>query len=228
MYVDDGAIFATSATTKAATTSALEGFNEAVHWLHNNGLKVDPSKCQLIIFHKTRKCANLLGGDISEVRYFDSELGPNTIKTTKSLRYLGVYIDHRLRWTKHMDIMTNRAKSTIRGISILGNSIHGLDFLNWRKVYDALVIPSLTYGVLVWYTGMKQKGLIQKLQIAQNEGIRKIAGVFRTSPVDPLHNLTAIPPIAYLLKKLNALYTNRLRAMAPNAKVRSVLTNDRC
>jgi hypothetical protein len=163
IYVDDGAIFATSATTKAATTSTLEGFNVALKWLHTNSLDVDLSKCKLMIFHKTRKCANLLGGEITEVRYLDSALGPNTIKTTKSLKYLGIYINHRLCWTKHVEIMTNRGKSNIHGINILGNSIQGLDFLNWRKVFNTLVIPSMTYGVQVWYTGTKQKGLIQKI-----------------------------------------------------------------
>ena len=123
MYVNDGAIFVTSATTKAVTTSALEGFNAALKWLHANGLDIDPSKYKLMIFHKTRKHANLLGGEITKVRYLDSALGPNTIKTTKSLKYLGIYIDHHLRWTKHVEIMTSCGKSNIHGINILGNSI---------------------------------------------------------------------------------------------------------
>jgi hypothetical protein len=45
--------------------------------------------------------------------------------------------------------MTNCAHSTIRGINLLGNSVRGLDFLNWHKVYNALVIPTLTYGTQV-------------------------------------------------------------------------------
>jgi hypothetical protein len=202
--------------------------NVALKWLHANGLDVDPSKCELMIFHKTHKHANLLGGEITEAQYLDSTLGPNTIKTTKSLKYLGIYIDHCLCWTKHMEIMTNCGKSNICGINILDNSIRGLDFLNWRKVFNALVIPSMTYGVQVWYTGTKQRGLIQKIQVTQNEGIRKITGVFQTSPVEPLHNLTAIPPVSYLLKKINTSFTNRLRAMAPKAKVQAVLTDDWC
>jgi hypothetical protein len=66
------------------------------------------------------------------------------------------------------------------------------------------------------------------MQVAQNEGIRKITGVFRTTPVEPLHNLTGVPPIPYLMTKLMDSYTNRLRNMAPQAMVRRVLTEDRC
>ena len=56
--------------------------------------------------------------------------------------------------------------STIKGINLLGNSVRGLDLLNWRKVYNALIIPVLTYGAQVWFTGIRQKGLIRILQVA--------------------------------------------------------------
>jgi hypothetical protein len=150
------------------------------------------------------------------------------ISTVKSLRYLGVYLDHRLDWTHHVTIMANRARSTIRGVSLLGNSVRGLDFLNWRKVYNALIIPVLTYGAQVWYTGKGQKGLIQWLQVAQNEGLRKMTGVFKTTPIDPLHNLTRVPPISYVLPKLMHTYSNRLQGLPARAKVRTILSEDQC
>ena len=66
------------------------------------------------------------------------------------------------------------------------------------------------------------------MQVAQNEAIRKITGVFRTTPVKPLQNLTGVPPVRYLMTKLMDSYTNRLRNMAPQAMVQRVLTEDRC
>jgi hypothetical protein len=145
-----------------------------------------------------------------------------------SLCYLGVYLDHHLRWDRHVTIMTNRTRSTIRGVNLLGNSIRGLDFLNWWKVYNALVIPILTYGAQVWYTGVGQKGLVQCLQVTQNEGIHKITGTFHTSPLEPLYNMTGIPPISYVMTKLMHSYFIRLRAMPLHAKVQSVLTDNQC
>ena len=124
--------------------------------------------------------------------------------------------------------MTNRACSTICGVNLLGNSVRGLDFLNWQKVSNALVIPILTYGAQVWYTGISQKGLIQRLQTAQNEGIRKITGTFCTSPVEPLHNMTGIPPLSHVMNKLMHSYFIRLRAMPTHAKVQSIITDDQC
>ncbi len=124
--------------------------------------------------------------------------------------------------------MANRACSTIRRISIISNSVRGFNFLNWHKVYNVLVIPVLTYGASVWYTGVRQKGLVQCLQVAQNNSIRKITGVFCTTPIEPLHNMMGIPPISYMLPKLIHAYTLRLQGLPPRAKVKTVLEMDQC
>jgi len=62
------------------------------------------------------------------------------------LCYLGIYLDRNLSWINYVNIMANRIHSTIRGISIIGNTISSLNLLNWHKVYNALVISVLTYG----------------------------------------------------------------------------------
>jgi hypothetical protein len=228
MYMDDGAIYAISATTVAAASRARQYYMEVLKWLDDNGLQADPSKTELMMFRPTCANPNLTGANILGTRYTDPNLGPNHITTVSHLRYLGVYIDHRLDWTRHITIMANRARSNIQGVSILGNSIHGLGFLNWRKVYNSLIILGLTYGTQVWYTGVKQKGLVQKLQVAQNDRLRKIARVFKTTLVEPLHNLTGVPPISYVLNKLKHSYSLKLQGTAPNAKTRTILYHNQC
>jgi len=64
------------------------------------------------------------------------------------------------------------------------------------------------------------------MQVAQNKGIRKMMGVFKTSPIEPLHNLTHVPPITYLMGKLMHSYSLRLGHLSPYIKVRTVLTAD--
>jgi hypothetical protein len=124
--------------------------------------------------------------------------------------------------------MVNRAWSTIRGISILSNSIWGLDFMNWCHIFNALVIPTLTYRAQVWYTGVRQKCLLNHMQIAQNEGLRKMTGTFHTMPIEPLHNLTCVPPIPYLMNKLMHSYSHRLHNLPPTTKVHTILMSNQC
>jgi hypothetical protein len=131
-------------------------------------------------------------------------------------------------WDHHTTVMANRGRSTIRSINILGNSIRGIDMLGWRWVYNALVVPVMTYGTPIWYTGHNQKTRLKKFETVQNEGTCKMLRVFKTTPIEPLNNLTGIPPIPYLLDKLLNAYTHRLRAMPPNTLVHTVLETDRC
>jgi hypothetical protein len=228
MYVNDGAIYAVSATAQAAVTSALKGYEEVLRWLAKNGLSADLAKTELITFTKTRANTDLTGSQIWGGCYAHAHAKCLNITTASTVKYLGIYISQDLKWDKHVDTMINRAKSTIRGLSVLGNSIQGLDFMNWRKVYNAIVIPTLTYGVPVWYTGQRQKGLVNRMQVAQNEGLRKMTGVFRTTPIEPLHNLTRVPPISYVLDKLTHSYSLHLAGLPPQCKTRTVLTEDQC
>jgi hypothetical protein len=123
MYVDDGAIYAVSATTQAAVTSALMGYEEVLCWLAANRLSTDPGKTELITFMKPHANTDLIGGQIWGGCYADSQAKCLNIMTATSIKYLGVYITHDLTWDKHIDTMVNHARSSIRGLSVLRNSI---------------------------------------------------------------------------------------------------------
>ena len=90
--------------------------------------------------------------------------------------------------------MCNCTCASIKALQILGNSIRGLNFAQWRLAFNTIFLPVLTYGCQLWFTG-KQKGLVKKLQTMQNEAIRIISGTFRTTPRDLLHQLLNIFPI---------------------------------
>jgi hypothetical protein len=92
-------------------------------------------------------CANpnLLGGNVYGMQYLDPTTSMNHITTVTSLCYLSIYINHHLEWMQHVTIMAmiKHARLKILGINLLGNSIHSLNFLDWRKVYNTLIIPIL-------------------------------------------------------------------------------------
>jgi hypothetical protein len=96
MYVDDGAIYTTLATTMAAAKSAIRGYNEVLKWLRDNGLEADPAKTELMTFKRSKSNPNLLGGYIHGTQYKDLTHGKNQITMVNFVKYLGVYIDHDL------------------------------------------------------------------------------------------------------------------------------------
>ena len=220
LYVDDGSIFSTGPTYRTAIRAAAAGLEDILGWLMRNGLRADPDKTELMIF-KHRHSPNF-GTPISSIVIRDPFQGEYKVKASFTLRYLGVFFHHRLRWDAHVTTMECHAHSTIRALGILGNSIRGLDFANWRKVYHALILPILTYALPVWFANSGQKGLIHRLQVAQNDAARKISGCFRTTPTLPLHHLLAIPPIHFTLTKLRDSFNDRLARLPPTVQLRSI------
>ena len=102
--------------------------------------------------------------------------------------------------------MTTHARSTLKALQLLGNSIRGLSWAHWRIIDNAVMLPILTYATPVWFSG--QASLLRQLRTAQNAAVRHIAGTFSTTPIDPLHQLMGIMPIDLRLQLLTLLTKN--------------------
>lgn len=139
--------------------------------------------------------------------------------------YLGISIHQSFRWDERVKIMAARACSTIRPLHTLGNSARGPSILNWRKVYHAAVLPTLTYSAPIWSHHLP-KSAMQCLQVARNDAIRGMSGAFRTTPTDPLHAMLAAPPTKYTFVKLRHSFQRRLSALSPSALLHTLPTND--
>ena len=83
-----------------------------------------------------------------------------------SIHYLGVFFTPCLDWTTHVKTMSTRARSIIKGLGVLGNSIRGFRLINWRKIFISVILPVLTYGCQVWFRDVSQITLIKTLQTA--------------------------------------------------------------
>ena len=88
------------------------------------------------------------------------------IKPSLTLRYLGVFFTPRLDWTTHVKTMSTHARSIVKGLGVLGNSIRGFHLIAWRRIFISVIFPVLTYGSQVWFRDISQVTLINILQVA--------------------------------------------------------------
>jgi len=70
------------------------------------------------------------------------------------------------------------------------------------------------------------KSVIHILQVAQNVTVWHISSTFRTTPVEPLHNMLAIPPIKYTIAKYHAMFSMHLSKLPPTAILRTLPSHD--
>jgi hypothetical protein len=97
----------------------------------------------------------------------DLQNGLTTVKQSL-VHYLGIFLKHNLSWDYHVTIMANHARSMVHAIGILGNSVCGINAINWRKIFHALILPILTYSLPLYTSQKYVVGLTKTLQVAQN------------------------------------------------------------
>ena len=192
MYVDDGVIFARGRTWTEVDSLLQEEYRLCDAWLWRNNLSAEPDKTELIYFRLPRARRDpppdrLFLLDASRSTYY-------RVNPKVTVRYLGFFLHQRLDWAPHVDIMCNRARASLKALQVLGNTHRGLSMANWRLVFNAVCLPVLSYGCQLWATSRKYKSLCAKAQVVFNEGVRIIAGAFRTAPREPLHELTRVLP----------------------------------
>jgi len=223
-YVDDGAIIATGATHHSVIQKCADGFFTVADWLLCNGLCLDPDKTEFIAFQSHRANPECVGALRPSIDLQIPGGGTLQVRRSSLVHYLGIFIDDKFNWEPHIKIMAACAQSSFWGL-LLGNSVHGIDFHNWRLVFHAITLPVLLYGLPVW-SHHAPRSLLRILHVAQNVAVRKISGTFRTTPVEPLHNMLAIPPIKYTIAKYREAFTNHLSKLPPSALLCTLPSND--
>jgi hypothetical protein len=112
------------------------------------------------------------------------------VQLVENLRYLGFFINQRLKWEPHVQIMCNRAWASLKVLQVLGNSIQGLSMANWRLVLNTVCLPVLSYGNQLWYLTGAAKGLLKMVQQVQNDMVKQVMGAFHTALRDALLHFT--------------------------------------
>ena len=159
-------------------------------WCKEVGLSINPDKVNLIIFSRKKKITG----------YKDPLLFGKYIQPVKEVKYLGIYIDQKLNWEKHLDYISGKATSTLFTSKKIVGSKWGLKPNMMRWVYTAIVRPAMVYGSHIWYkkSVMKRNGrkvTHTKLQKVQRLALLLMTGASKSSPTDALEAITNITPL---------------------------------
>ena len=90
-----------------------------------------------------------------------------SIKDTNHIKYLGVYIDNKLTWNKHIDFVVNKATNVK---SLLQRNLKSCPTYMKNLCYLSLIRPILEYASTTWsaYTMLN----ITKLEKVQRQSAR--------------------------------------------------------
>ncbi|GFR04781.1 probable RNA-directed DNA polymerase from transposon X-element [Trichonephila clavata] len=128
-------------------------------------------------------------------------LFPNPIAWTTKVKYLGLTLDHNLRYKSHLqELKANYEKKYFTLINIIGKRSK-LSLQNKILIYKVYLRPALLYGCQLWAIMARDKLL--QIQRLQNMSIRGIAGIPRFITVSVIHEELKIEPVTSYISKLH-------------------------
>ena len=172
LFADDTTIYQSSTNIPDLYSNMNIELNNLTDWFGANKLSLNISKTNYMLF------SNVLANNSNNM---ELKLGNTIISKCNNVKFLGVYIDSKLKWDEHI----NRTKLKIsKSFFALNKTKHILPRKNLISLYYTLVYPHLMYGITLW--GAAYDIYINKLCVAQKKIIRIIAGAQYNAHTDPL------------------------------------------
>ena len=118
-------------------------------------------------------------------------LSDTIIPWVENVKLLGVSIEENLKWDKQMSNVIHKSNNLAKQISFVvrankGGKVH----LN-RHLIKQLLIPKIDYGWQALWNVPKK--IYTRIEILENDFIRRIYGINRLAPNDVIRQLSGIP-----------------------------------
>ena len=166
-------------------------------WCAELGLSVNPDKTGLVAF--TRR----------KLGFFEPRLFGKTLQRSMSVKYLGVILDSRLTWRKHMDAKVRKAQNLLWACRRAYGRTWVWD-LEWFIVCMSVIRPSVTYASLVWWPGCQTASAVKTLSKIQRLACLGITGAVRTTPTHAMEALICLPPLELVVQGKARMAVHRL------------------
>jgi ribonuclease HI len=185
-FADDLLVY----TVNKDVNIAVNKLNSALSQIHNYyhhklRLDVSSSKSSAMIFSK-RCTLSFLNND---VMYNNQPL-----PWVESHKFLGVYLDPKLSFQKHINNIVGNASKGLNVLRSLAGVHWGADPQILSMLYKSLIRSHFDYSSLAYMSA--NSSVLRKLDIIQNKALRIITGAMCSTPIHVMQSETCIPPLA--------------------------------
>ena len=169
LFADDTNLFVNGKSLEDTISKVNSILGKLKKYLDANYLHINISKSKFIHFSPPR----MKSLDIN----YDVKFNGQLLQKVDNIKFLGVIIDHKLSWDKHIRILTNKARNSISQLYDMRKIIPPK---LKTSVYNAIVNSQMSYAITVWggtVTGDKLKPLF----MLQKRALRNLFSIRRVS-----------------------------------------------
>ena len=138
-FADDLVLLITGVDEATLSNIMQQAIIKAKIWLEKYGLSISPSKSATVMFTHKRNW-----------KKFPLKIDRVEIPFKEEVKYLGITLDHKLRWRTHVSNKIDRAKRHLMAFHKAITLKYGPNPILMKRAYTTIVVPALTYGCHVW------------------------------------------------------------------------------
>ena len=217
LYADDTCILSRSITADKAI-ERIQGFLLQLEtWFTKWRIKINPTKSSAILFAKRA------GKNINFVTRKDITLFAEKIPWTSDIKYLGLVMDSRLSWAKHIEATRRKAAAINGALRPITGGRSPLSPKNKLLLYKTLIRPVITYAAPIW--GCAIPRLIYKIQVIQNKILRSAINAPWFVRNEQIHHDLKFETILEFISRLTTDFQANLKNV-PNDSINNLLNYD--
>jgi hypothetical protein len=233
-WVDDVAVLVESESYHINARTLERVMEKADLWAKRHAAKFAPDKFELIHFtnptsHDER---DSIQDDMHDIRdstqnnthtdIFDIEtaypegddrmpirVGDLSIQPTQSAKYLGVWLDKHLDFKTHRQKLLAKGNGSLEALRAMTGSTWGTSLVAMRKVYQAVVVPQMLYGVSAWFCPTvkampagEMRRIISEFTRVQRRAAILISGAFKSMRAAALNIELYLLPIKLHMEQI--------------------------
>ena len=139
-WIDDANIIAWGNTTEGNCRNLEAVYAKCKKWEETHASKFNPSKYSLIHLPSRNQKVNMTSA---------VQLDGRSVEPVSKCRILGLVLDNMLNWESYIEHIEAKTTKSLGALSSLAGSTWGTSYNGLRQVYQAIILPQMTYAASV-------------------------------------------------------------------------------
>lgn len=200
-YADDTSLLVKGKLTKAIIKRLQSSINSCQKYLKKWRIQLNYGKTQAIIFPFNKSPKRI---PTTKLKFGNTE-----IDFLDEAKYLGVILDKKLNYAKHIQCARRKAQNCTKALYPLLARNSKLTIQNKNLLYKMVVRPTLTYASPIWSQAAKTH--IKSLQVIQNKCLKLINNLSWDFRTVELHQITRYPKIEEIINTFTNKFDDKCR-----------------
>lgn len=202
LYADDTAVYSKSFYAQAAKQRLAHHLTLITPYFQKWKLNMNAAKTELVVFNRKFTNNKIINPLI---------VNGAAIHQKTAAKYLGIMLDDRLSFHKHISYTLSRTFSAQQKLYPLTCAKSPLSPYNKLLIYKCIIRPALTYGAPIWCSISDTQR--KRLQVFQNRILRGVLSASKYTKIQDLHDFTGIEYISQYIDDLSEkFYRSKISA----------------